>query len=357
MTRKVMVMAAMALFVVTGLGFAQVVALEGNRPASLLIYPLIQKTANSDTLVAITNTNTNNAVVPGTFPPNEVKVGDVQVIWKILWSLGGPNPRWEVTDGKVRLSPGDTFCFLASSIGPLPVGAQGWMYAYADDLDGGGPIDFDFLTGEEIAVGADPSTYLFSLLAFPFKSWVGQFAPPPPNPARNLQGWAFTDVNGNRNLDFDGREYFAFPQELYQPMYLDQGLVPGVLADELVLLLGRGDGGDIRTTVAGNVWDNRENPFSFRYDFDCWTRTAIRNLNPNVVFRLPRQQNNGAVEGYTGWINVRGDSGVNRVTGAPVANVPILGAYIHRADVGGVSFTAGSLLWWDGIRGGAFLPR
>jgi hypothetical protein len=40
-------------------------------------------------------------------------------------------------------------------------------------------------------------------------------------------------------------------------------------------------------------------------------------------------------------------------------NVPILGAFVHRADIGPVGFTAGTLLWWDGVYRdpGAFLSR
>lgn len=348
-----MVLAALALFVAAGVASAQP---EGNRPGSLLIYPLIQKTANEDTLVCFTNTNTDNRVVPGTFPPNELRRGTVAVVWNILWSLG--TDRWEKTDGKELLSPGDTFTMLVSSLGGLPVGAHGFMYAYAVSPDNNiDPIDFDFLTGEEIVVGVQPQNYLFSMPAIPFKS----FANRDQNQRETIQGWRVTDGAGDQNepdgqLTFNGVEYSQFPAILYQPMYLDQGTVPGVLNDEIVFLLGRGDGGDIRATVAGFVWDNRENPFSYFHDFVCWTRAKIRDVSPQVVFPNP-QRNNGPEELFTGWIEARGLSGINRVTGQPTDNIPILGAFVHRADIGQVGFTAGTLLWWDGTRPGAFLPR
>jgi len=350
-----MVMAALALFVAAGVASAQ--HPEGNRPGSLLIYPLIQKTANEDTVVCFTNTNTDFRVVPGTFPPNEIRRGDVAVVWNILWALD-TDPRWQKEDGKENLSPGDTFSLLVSSLGSLPVGARGFMYAYAVSPDNNiDPIDFDFLTGEAIIVGIQPQNYLFSMPAIPFKSEANKDR----NQRETIQGWRVTDGAGSNNnpdglLTFNGVEYYQFPAILYQPMYLDQGTVPGVLNDEIVFLLGRADGADIRTTVAGNVWDNRENPGSYFYDFDCWTRTRIFNLNPHVIFQNP-QRNNGPDELFTGWIDARGAFGVNRVTSVPTDNVPILGAFVHRADVGAVGFTAGTLLWWDGERSGAFLAR
>jgi hypothetical protein len=320
---------------------------KGHRPGSALIYPLVARTAMEDTLLCVTNTNTDNRLVPG-YP---VRRGDVRVPWKLVYAPEGTE-RWSEVDGILDLSPGDTFCALASAFANLPsTPLRGFFYVYAASPSGlgGGPIDFDFLTGEALVVGAAPAEYVFTLPAIPFKSEAGTN----PNNPRNLQGWAFTDLTPNGRLDFDGVEYVQFPDVLFQPFYLDQGLVPGnVLNDEIVLLLGRSDAADIRTTLSGNVWDNRENPFSFfGYTFFCWTRVRIRDISGAVIFRTPRQQNNGPMELFSGWINIRGANGVNVFTGQITNNVPLLGAFIHRADIGARGFTTASLLWGSGARG------
>jgi hypothetical protein len=62
---------------------------------------------------------------------------------------------------------------------------------------------------------------------------------------------------------------------------------------------------------------------------------------------------------FSGWIDIRGDFGIPVFGGPVTPNVPILGAFVHRADIGPVGFTAGTLLWWDGKypNGDAFLNR
>jgi hypothetical protein len=57
------------------------------------------------------------------------------------------------------------------------------------------------------------------------------------------------------------------------------------------------------------------------------------------------------MELFSGWINIRGANGVNVFTGQITNNVPLLGAFIHRADIGARGFTTASLLWGSGARG------
>jgi hypothetical protein len=357
MRRNLATAAVLVLFLGAGYVSAQP---EANRPGSLLIYPLISKTAREDTLICVTNTNTNNQVVPG-YP---LRRGDVEVKWTLAYAPEGSNT-WNVQDGQLDLSPGDTYCALASVFANITTPFRGFMYMYADDPNGVGPIDFDFLEGEALIVGTQPQNYLFALPAIPFKSKAGD-GTPGGSEGNNVQGWAFTDGAGppepNGRLDFNGDEYLRFPAILYQPFFLDQRSVPGnVLNDEIVLLLGRADGRDIITNCVGNTWDNKENNFSFAtFTFICWTRTNIDALNPNVNFPEPRTPSPGqSQELFSGWIDIRGDFGIPVFGGPVTPNVPILGAFVHRADIGPVGFTAGTLLWWDGKypNGDAFLNR
>jgi hypothetical protein len=313
-----------------------------HRPGSLLIYPVIDVRGGTDTVVCVTNVNTDERFVPGL----PIKYGDVtaRFFYVILTPSG-----CVVFDDSVDLTPGDTFAVSVRTHLGLQGDFQGWLYVIAADIEGRGAIDFDSegranqgrqetessgFIGEEMVVQGAPQNYLYALPAISFKATRND------DGGVNSQGFRFTDVNGDGEADFDGREYQKFPQILSQPTFLEQSLQNTALQDELVLLTPIFQTGN-RVDLNSFWYNNNEDARSRTFSFTCWTRLKIRNISAYT-------QNLGGIptEAATGWFWI--DPVQLARFGGYVPNPPVHGAFIHQLNPGQTQFWASVLLHQEG---------
>jgi hypothetical protein len=307
-----------------------------HRPGSLLIYPLIDVAAATDTVVCVTNVNKDRRNVPNL----NIKYGAVtaRFFYVILFPSG-----CTIFDDSVDLTPGDTFAVSVRTHLGLQGDFKGWLYVIAADIEGGGPIDFDQeiegaqtefsgLIGEELVVQGAPHNYLYALPAISFKG--------DGTDRRNRQGYRYTDVNGDGEADFDGIEYQRFPKVLSQPTFIEQSAANQALQDELVLFTPIFQVGN-RIDLNSFWYNNNEDARSRTFSFTCWTRLKIRNISAYT-------QNLGGIptEANTGWFWI--DPVQVARFGGYVADPPVHGAFIHQLNPGPTQFWASVLLHQEG---------
>jgi len=313
----------------------------GLQPASLLIFPLVDSRPGTETMVAVTNVNTDRSIVPGT--GIERGVVRARFVYVILGTSG-----CSLFDFEVVLSPGDTFSATARDQTRTSGDLRGWLYVLATDEQTGQPIDFDTplpnrsgptgLIGEELVVQGAPETYLYALPAISFQSRAVRGA----TPATNFQGYLFTDAienggNGDGEADFNGVEYEKFPRVLSAPLFLEQ--TTPALKDELVLFTPI-TFFDSRVDLNSNFYNNNESPRSRTFSFHCWTRMQLRDITAFVqnLGGIPSELNTGWfwIDPYALFWNRRFDS-----------DPPVHGAFLHAVDTPSSDYWAATLLWGE----------
>jgi hypothetical protein len=306
------------------------------RPGSLLIYPILDVSSTTATLVTVTNVNTDESLVPGF----GVKRGAVLArFFYVIYTASGCS----IFDIEEELSPGDTFTTLVSNHVGISGNLQGWLYVVAADVNTRRVIDFDDelettprfsgLIGEEMIVSGSPQMYLYALPAISLRS----LAEAEPR-ARNIQGYEFADVNGDGEADFDNTEYDRFPEVLSAPLFLEQS--SDIFRDEIVLLTPLFRFGET-INLRSNFYNNNEDFRSVFFFFNCWTRLRIRDLLP-----FTRNLNGVPTEVNSGWFWIRPDS-VSRL-GQLYPEPPVHGAFIHELAIGNTGFWAANILHQEG---------
>src|SRR5690349_18148308 len=134
MTSKLFASLALA-GAVLGLGVNATAGLQ--TPSSLLVYPCFDNTRGTETLITVTNTNTDTSL-----GQNNVAVGTVDVEFVYI---NGDNCL--ETNRTRRLTPGDTLSVLASVDNPNAV--RGYVYVFAKKA-GVGAITFNHLIGTSL---------------------------------------------------------------------------------------------------------------------------------------------------------------------------------------------------------------
>jgi hypothetical protein len=277
MTSKLFASLALA-GAVLGLGVTASAGLP--TPSSLLVYPCYDNTRATDTLVTVTNTNTDTTVGANNLPVGTV---DVEFVY-----INGDNCL--ETNRTRRLTPGDTITVLTRLDNPNS--QRGYLYVFAKKA-GVGAISFNYLIGTSLAFSANDSRD-FELLPICFKGV----------PAAG----AATDLDSDGRRDLNGLEYSQAPDELAFARFIGQGPAQSSLV--LINLAGA----RFNAVIDFLIYNDNEEVFSAQYTIDCWDRVALSeingvfnneflftstNHNPNEVFGLP------GVE--TGWFSLDGN--------------------------------------------------
>lgn len=219
---------------------------EGNRPGSLLVFPLVDNGRGDETWLTVTNL----ASGPSTST----------VAVEFIYVRGSDCLEFNRTR---ILTPKDTITVRTKNDNPAMVG--GYCYAFAKDPASGVPITHNHLIGREmVLIGTTVQT--IEIPAIPFLGL-------------GTQGQG-TDRNSNGRRDFDNLEYEPVPEELHVPSFIAQ-LQPGLPTtsrNELVMINLTG-GAAFTAVVDFRIYNDNEEAFSAQTSFSCWTRRPILDIS------------------------------------------------------------------------------
>jgi hypothetical protein len=265
---------------VSGL-FSPALLADTKESGSLLLFPLFDNTRGQQTLITVTNTN------------SDPLSGSVRLEYVYISRVG-----CQEFNRSRTLTPNDTLSVLTKFDNPNMV--QGYAYVVARSLTTGKAIKFDHLIGTMVSYGMGN----FELDPFVFRAGAA-LADGAPTDLEN-------DGVGDGLRDLDGQEYEAAPAELLIPRFFGQDLS---LESELILINLTG-GAQFDALVDLLIYNDNEEVFSGQYSFRCWKRTRL--LDISAAFsnsfllstnQAPNEINAGggpaAIE--TGWLRINGN--------------------------------------------------
>jgi hypothetical protein len=248
-------LAAWATMVMVGLGLAfaspgatQPTVFDDMVPGSFLVFPLFDVAAGNSTQLRITNTGP-----------------DVRVQLNFVCPGSKKHPYCDALDRHKKLTPYETLVVDVADYNP-PCNA-GYVVAFAENSSREA-IAFDHL------IGSYHITSKGSLEAAP---------------AISIQS-----VKGEGdNLGADGELQFgtaAGPdpdyRELPSHLYTDfRAVYPGTVGSDLILLTldSIAGGHNPVTSVDIDFWNEHEDPFSTSWEFVCWTRVPLEQIDLNFL--------------------------------------------------------------------------
>ncbi len=302
--------------------------------ASVLIYPVFDIRPGFNTLVTVTNTNTDRRV-----HDNGFRTGDVTVHFVYV-----DGESWAESDLPEDLTPGDTITVRVTD--HQTDNLRGWLWVEARDPEfPDRPIDFDFLIGSAILTNMDFNLD-WEYAPYSFRSLICE------NGERKDEH-KYTGESGNGHcyvedpeepdgfLNFDGIEYDFFPDELYVDQFFGEGMpadkLPGATFANTIYILST----EMVGTVLNLLFYNNNERFTSRANqrFDCWTGRPLSgfgtianhdqirgNYNPNELRGIPY-----------GWVLIR-------------SNDPILACFVQRITRGAFTFIAGDAVHFAGTQ-------
>jgi hypothetical protein len=301
-------------------------AISEMEPASVLIFPFFSSSPTKDTILNITNINTD--------PVYDAHMGGLTggVILHYYYVDGED---CNLTDRREYLTPGDTLSVMSRIHNPAM--NSGWLYVVAENA-AHQPCKFDGTDGNDYPTGligdamvADPiSNFLWSIPAIGIKAGPEIYK-------------ADMDLNGNGFIDF-GPEYEDLPKVLYLSSFFEQDWA--AMIGELVLVTfvkdGEVDGGaneDVRVDLDFLFYNNDEVEFSQETDMRCW---MVRGLKE--IFNGADNLGGAPALVPTGWASMEVEDGVDDASGLNISadDLAILGVLVQR--VGTSSYSCARLL-------------
>jgi hypothetical protein len=232
----------------TALSLASAAMANGRNPGSLLLFPEFDNRVANLTLLTVTNTNGDS--LNGTVRVEFIYIGKYGLNDTVLDCL-------EFNRTHV-LTANDTLTVLTSAHNPQM--EQGYVYAFAKDVNTGAAKVFNHLIGNELTImGLEQLDYSVNPVSF-----------------KGIGNGTITDLDGDNNRDLDGVEYEAVPDQLYIPRFLGQNAFG--TASELVLI-GLSGGAAFTTIVNFWIYNDNEEAFSAQYTFRCWDRVRLHDIN------------------------------------------------------------------------------
>lgn len=363
-------------FVLTGLtalaclGTATQAHAGGRVPGSLLLFPEFDNRSANLTLLTVTNTN------PGGGAPTNPSAEDGTVKVEFIYigkfghsSNGNPPPVLNCSEFNRTelLTANDTISLLTSAHNPNQ--EQGFVYAFAKHKTTNLPISFNFLIGNVLTLeGLDEIEYSMNPVAF---NGI---------PGNTATSYGLTNIDsavangpGDTVRDLDGFEYEKVPGEILIPRFIGSGGHNGNSSGQFeseLILIGLSGGRDFQTIVDFLIYNDNEEVFSAQFQFKCWDRVPIDQINGVFTQNFLKNNTNhalneivGAPDVEAGWIHIQGNSAfssVEQISGStPPAPAPqgpepaIYAVLIERIG----DFGAADLPFETGIpRGGDLFP-
>jgi hypothetical protein len=234
------------------------------KPGSVLIYPYVNS-ADSKTLVTITNTNGSHVYCGGGIP--DVFQGSVRV--KLIYVFPEGEPEFCVLeDRELLLTPNDTISFFADDL--FEEDREGWLIVAAIsylDVDGKTYlIDYDHLVGSAQVYVSDVN-YVWAYDAFSFRSFAEEAGCPL---IQDGCGHYIADRNRDDTIQFDGMEYDHFPLLQVIPQFFQPGTGGGTHDDfsNFLAVASTRIEGESRAQVF--YWNNSEDQQSEDFFLKCF---------------------------------------------------------------------------------------
>jgi hypothetical protein len=214
------------------------------------------------TIVSVTNTNTQPTTPQGFGGATNVHYEYVNV------TPNTANPFLPLAcngfDRVEYFTPADTLSVLTSCHNAVaPSGQQGYLVVSAQD-----PSQFDVnwshnhLIGSEIVINGSGGMYQVAMVSVP--SPLADKAP---------TDLGVGGAGGDGQLDFDGAEYAALPEQVYIDTFV-------ALAESRLALLNLTGGLSARNTLKISAWNDNEFPLSATRTFACWFDEPLQVVSP-----------------------------------------------------------------------------
>jgi len=276
---------------------------------SLLVFPWFESAGARQSVLTVTNTNSN-------FAPGQGGSGFAGSV--LVDFVYREEQTCEVFDRTRILTPNDTFTTIIGVDNPQH--ASGFVCLIARNPVTFAAIDFDHLVGEmTILDGATGGAWTVPPFVFRARTCPGEI----------------TDLNGNGVTDLDGFEYEAAPERLNFPRFEGQSVGR---VSELILLntetLRLGNG--LSTVFQILIYNDNEEQFSSSAQFRCLLRISLEALSGmySDIFlgstnENPGEPGGGGVE--NGWFRVRGQTAFTSTEA--LDRIPIVGILLARTPI------------------------
>jgi len=276
------------------LGLASSALANGRNPASLLLYPEFDNRRYDLTLVTVTNTNT------GQNPDGSNGTIKVEFVYIGRYGQQGESLSCLETNRTETLTANDTLSVVTSFHNPNH--AQGYLYVFAKDAVTGRAKAFNYLIGNLLTMeGLSQLEYSMNPVAFK----------------------GFGDANGETDhdhdgvRDLDGNEYEPVPDEIFIPRFIGSSgpnlsLTNGTSYDSELILINLSGGTRFDSIASFWIYNDNEEVFSAEYQFRCWDRVKLYNINGVFTQSFLKTTNHaqgeivGATDVESGWIRVYG---------------------------------------------------
>jgi|LakMenEpi03Aug12_release.lakeMendotaPanAssembly.Ray.scaffolds.fasta_scaffold00755_19 hypothetical protein len=235
-----------------GNALAQDATQNNKRGNSLYVFPLIQKTPGSLSVLSITNLDEGGTQ------------GTASIDAHFVFRNG--QTCLETTNFSRALTPLDTVSVSVNGTGTLPNGFQGFAYVYAEATgSSAAAVKYDNLAAAQYVFdGINASAY--EIDAYGFKAGTG------------LANLANTDTDSDGIRDLNGTEYEAVPNIQIYPRFFGQATQGGPgFASQLTLLSLVGSQFDV--VVDFLIINDNEQPYSAQTQFRCHTTLPLLQLS------------------------------------------------------------------------------
>ncbi|MBI5364649.1 MAG: hypothetical protein HZA53_15845 [Planctomycetes bacterium] len=329
---------------------------DGRNPSSLLLFPQFRHSAATssttlppiNTVITITNTHPTQSAFVHIVMINAVTCNHADWPTQTIPQCG-------------------SYSILSSQLfPPITTGEEGYLYAYAvQSANPGVPaVSFNFLIGDCMVVDG---------INAPSAGIITNYSIDP-------VGFAAVNPVLNAPLGFsppafpqlDGIVYSKAPARILIPRFMGQDTAPDpiVNSSDLVLLSLAGTTtttstpSNIQTLVDLLVFNDNEEAFSAQYQFRCWKRDSLLNINGIFAERFLRDFTNDnpneirlTTAGTTkeaGWMFLEGNNAFS--TSENISSPAIMAFLIENTTSGGVTKTGAELPFFIGERTGRIAP-
>jgi hypothetical protein len=253
-------------FVLTGLtalaslGLGSEAMANGRNPGSLLLYPEFDNRPGDLTMLTVTNTNTgvdNPDGGNGTVKVEFVYIG--------RYGLGGTSLNCLEFNRTETLTANDTLSVITRVHNPQQ--EQGYVYAFAKNPVTGEAMSFNYLIGNVLTLES------LTLIEYSMNPVVFKAIP---------AAGADTDLDNDNIRDLDGVEYEPVPDEILIPRFIGTGSPnggDGTTYNSQLILIGLSGGTAFDTIVDFWIYNDNEEAFSAQYQFRCWDRVFLTQIN------------------------------------------------------------------------------
>jgi len=298
-----------ALTALASLGLASAALAGGRHPGSLLLYPEFDNRGGHLTLLTVTNSNTGvNA---------DGSDGSIKVEFIYIGRYGHDNYSLNCLEFNrtETLTANDTLSVLTHVHNPQQ--EQGYVYVFAKDKVTGRAKVFNHLIGNLMTLESIEALE-YSMNPVSFKG-IGN------------AGTGDTDLDSDNVRDLDGVEYEAVPEEVLIPRFIGTG----EQFDSELILIGLSGGAAFETIADFWVYNDNEEAFSAQYQFRCWDRVKLGELNGVFTQDFLAYNTNqdvdeivGANDVESGWMRVYGGTAYS--TAEQILNPAIYAVLIER---------------------------